>query len=134
MTQSKRWHSAALRIRSSILTVAEISKAMQCSATNSFDKGTPYSQRTHKSNNREESIWILDSGCSETDPLEFHLDQIISFIEVKERDIMNLLNTCSIDVFCGYSSETGQGGFTLNSSLLQRIAKLTIDITFDIYS
>lgn len=134
MTQSKLWHSAALRLQSSILTADEISNVMQLSPTDSFEKGTPYSQRNPMSKIREQTLWIWESGCSQAESIELHLERVASLIESKHTELQKLLRTCLIDIFCGYSSEVGQGGFALNSSLLKRIASLDIDIIFDIYS
>jgi hypothetical protein len=36
-------------------------------------------------------------------------------------------------LFCGFSSGNGQGGFTLDSDTLTRIAKLGIPLIVDLY-
>jgi len=47
--------------------------------------------------------------------------------------LKTLLTTCKIRLSCGFSSGNGQGGFTLDSVTLQRIARLGVPLVLDLY-
>jgi len=50
---------------------------------------------------------------------------------------MDLINSIAeeskIMLLCGFSSENGQGGFTLDAKMLQRIARLGVPLSIDLY-
>ena len=49
-------------------------------------------------------------------------------------EVLNLLKgDCKIDFFCGYSSASGQGGAKLDGDLLERLGKMRLDLTIDLY-
>jgi Domain of unknown function (DUF4279) len=82
---------------------------------------------------RQESLWLLESGLTTLEPLESHIEKLVCFLEEKTELFSNLLSSCSVIIICGFSSENGQGGFTLTSKLLSRIAVLSVDLSVYLY-
>ena len=128
-----RRYSACLRICSKTMNVTEITNTLATVPTKAHDKGTPFSSRAAKSRLRQESLWLLESSLDRLEPLDAHLEKLAVFIEEKAAQLKNLISECNIDIFCGVFSESGQGGFVLDSVLLKKISLLPIDIVFDIY-
>ena len=63
------------------------------------------------------------------------LSQSIACLEQRSETIRHLVKRPGVtaELFLGFSSGNGQGGFTLPTSLLARIAALGLDITLDLY-
>jgi len=125
--------SATLRIHSSTLSPGEISSRLKTPPTQSFLKGEKMSPRNPSSATSEENLWTLESRETESISLEAHILWLADFIEQSLPALKSLLTDCEIDIFCGYSSLTGQGGFTLDAEVMKRLSEIPIDITFDIY-
>lgn len=132
MTDNK-WNSATLRISSNTISAAEITVILGVKPTNSYEKGTPVSSRNPKSLLRQESVWLLESGLDNSEPLDTHIAKLISLVEGKFDLFKELIPVCHIDIFCGFSSENGQGGFVLDAGLLKRLTAIPVDIVFDLY-
>ena len=49
---------------------------------------------------------------------------LLEMLEPKLDRLRELASRCSMDVFCGFSSESGQGGFTLDPDLLIRLGEI----------
>jgi hypothetical protein len=47
--------------------------------------------------------------------------------------IRELQGECELDIFCAYSSENGQGGFTLEHETLKELAAYPVDLSIDLY-
>jgi hypothetical protein len=47
--------------------------------------------------------------------------------------LRSLTGYCRIDLFCGYASMYGQGGFTLDPDTVARIAQLGVSLGPDFY-
>jgi hypothetical protein len=91
----------------------------------------------HKSNPnrkiRQESSWILESGLDESEPLNLHINKLLLSIESKVERFKELMSVCDIEIFCGFSSENGQGGFVLDAELLKRMSIIPLDLVLDLY-
>ena len=64
-----------------------------------------------------------------TDHLKWLLDRLEPRLDV----IRTLPAEYQVDLFCGFSSGSGQGGFTLDSTTLARIAKLGVPLNVDLH-
>ncbi len=134
MKSSETWSSAALRVYSKSMSVAEISNALGTAATSSHPKGVPVSLRNPNSPIREESLWVLDSGLNHDQPLEDHIKRLVEYIEQKSSILNTLLPHCEVELFCGFSTDSGQGGFAFEPDLLKKLTILPLVLIFDIYS
>lgn len=129
----EKWNSAALRISSKTKGVAEISRMLNVKPTSSSDKGTLTSPRNPHSRIREESVWILDSGLADSQPLDAHIAKLISHVEQNITVLKELLVECEIDMWCAFASNNGQGGFLLDAKLLKRLTVIPVDIIVSLY-
>jgi len=81
----------------------------------------------------KDSLWMLESPLSETcDPVE-HLTWLLELLEPKASILKDIAGEYRVELFCGFASENGQGGFTLSVELLGRLAHLGIPVTLDLY-
>ncbi len=95
--------------------------------------GAPLSPRNPNSTLSEASVWTLESGLDSGNDLDTHIRQILDFVERKLTVLRQLARDCSLDLFCAYSSESGQGGAILDATLLRRMAVLSLDLVLDLY-
>jgi methyl coenzyme M reductase subunit D len=78
-------------------------------------------------------MWCLESGLDESCSVDKHIQALLSQLEGKADAINQLAEVCEMDIFCGYSSTTGQGGFVLDSKTLKDLTKFPLDLTIDLY-
>ena len=133
MEEDERWSTVSFRIGSESMTSAEISRFLSTEPTSSYEKGTPVSKRNPNSPLRKNAVWLLDSGLPDDQPLEAHITKLVEYIEGKHGLIKELPSECEINLFCGFSSGDGQGGFVLDADLLKRLAFLEIDLVLNLY-
>ncbi|MGK7899881.1 MAG: DUF4279 domain-containing protein [Hormoscilla sp.] len=116
----QKWDSASLRIVSKTITPAGITKTLGIEPTRAYAIGTPVK-------------WILESGLDESEPLNLHINQLLLLIESKVERFKKLMSVCDIEIFCGFSSENGQGGFVLDAGLIKRMGIIPLDLVLDLY-
>jgi hypothetical protein len=126
------WASASLRIHSKTMSAQEIEKALGATATKKFEIGDPVSKR-NPTLKRSESLWLLESGIATSMRLEEHLIPLLDFAEENRRALGAIRSQCEVDLFCGFSSESGQGNMLLTADTLERIASLHVDLCIDLY-
>jgi hypothetical protein len=80
-----------------------------------------------------ESAWILSSPLDKSENLAKHLKWLLDRLEPKAVAVRALWEKYRVDIFCGFSSGSGQGGFALYPETLARLAKLGIPVGFDLY-
>jgi hypothetical protein len=83
----------------------------------------------------ETNVWVY--RYTETDTVAFteQLSDFIGRLEHRAAAMRELLARPGVtaELFLGFASGNGQGGFTLPASLLARIANLGLDISLDLY-
>ena len=79
------------------------------------------------------SVWQLKSPLSDQLTMEEHLKWLLDQLEPKTGTIRLLAKVYKLEFFCGFSSATGHSGFTLDNSVLARIANLGISLGLDLY-
>lgn len=130
MDQSK-WFRASLRISGETLRPDEIDSQLGIKPTMMHLRGEPRPGKTKLV--WEHSLWILESQPGDdADPVE-HLTWLLNRLEPKASVIKSLSGAFQVDLFCGFSSESGQGGFTLDPVTLDRVGRLGIPLTLDLY-
>lgn len=123
-----------LRIFSAALSPAEISERLSLLPTEAFERGTQMSIRNPASVVRDKAAWFLESGLPASSSVEDHIGALMNLVEDRAQEFASLKAQCNIDIFLGCSIENGQGGFTLESGLLERIAATPLDLNFDLYA
>jgi hypothetical protein len=126
-----KWSSASLRIFGEKLRPEQIDAMLGLKATHIHLKGQRRSPR-HKAVWRE-SLWSLRSRLSDDHSIADHLEWLLERLEPKADAIKTLSAEYHLDFFCGFSSDSGQGGFKLDSITLERIAKLGVPLVVDLY-
>lgn len=125
---------AALRVFTAESDVEFISSLIGVSPTERHLKGEPISKRNPGAGVLRESSWIYKSPLDDSRPLSDHIDAVLRILESPDADLKSLRSrVSSVDVFCMFSSESGQGSIELDSRLLQRLAKQQIDLIIDLY-
>lgn len=123
--EAESWSSASLRIVSESYSIEQVSRLM----------GAPPSQEKviARDHGRATSVWVLDSGLAPDVPLESKIRRLVEILEDHSEAIALLSQDSDIDLFCGFSSPTGQGGLVLRHQLLRQLAGLQVDVTLDLY-
>lgn len=78
-------------------------------------------------------VWVLQSSLPQDRGMEEHLAVLLEFAESRADALRALLPDCRMDIFCGFSSGSGQGGFSLSPQLLRRLADLPLTLGLDLY-
>ena len=128
-----KWARCSLRISSAQKICKSISDVLGAAPSSAVDLGTPISKYDPSSGLRTNSTWILESGLGTTEPLEKHIERIFQFVESHSSGLRQLATDCSMEIFCGFSSGNGQGGFVVPSDLLRGFGESGLDLVLDLY-
>ena len=82
---------------------------------------------------RKQFGWFLESPLGDDRDLAEHLKWLLDSIDPKRDALRELSIKCRIDLFCAFSSEHGQGGFTFDRVTLDRLATLGVALIVDLY-
>ena len=79
----------------------------------------------------ETDLWVYRYAAMEHLDFSTQLSQFIGRLEERSETIRHLVERPGVtaELFLGFSSGNGQGGFTLPASVLARIAALGLDVT-----
>jgi hypothetical protein len=130
--RGNRWSHATLRVFSETLSHEDIGAMLGLKASRTYARGEPVSNRV-TSRKRREWVWLFESQLPTSLDLDEHLKWLLDVIEAKLPVLKTLSANCRIDLFCGFGSESGQGGITLDSVILKRIANLGVNLSVDLY-
>ncbi len=131
--QEQHEYTASLRVFSESLAFADL-VAVLGEPTKGYDIGDLVSPRRPDGPRRTSAHWCLRSAAPRTQPLDEHIAELITFVEVHSREFGELGDKVQIDVFCGvFTGDDSQGGFTLGSDLIRRLGDLNLDVGFDLY-
>ena len=125
--------NVGLRIFSKTLTCTEISSILDWQPSEQFEKGTPIYKRNPE-RLREEYLWVYNLELEQRILFEEQLQVLVDMICQRKGKFRKILSECQIDMFCGYSTKNGQGGFTLEAKLMQKLVSLNIDFSINFYS
>lgn len=121
-------NKVSLRVRSSVLSLYEIIELIG-PPTHGFSVGELYGKSYLK--RRKHTQWTYSYSGDEQN-LAIQINELLELLE--DRQINNLYERCTIDIFCFVTTDNGQGGTTLDRKTLQRLAISKVDLTFDVYS
>ncbi len=132
--RDEKWFAASLRISGDTLQPEDIDRILGLKPTRIHRRGEPRgrhgkSAETHWSH----SLWSLESPLGEGRDLAEHLKWLLDALEPRVSVLKKLAEQYRIDLFCGFSSRSGQGGLVLDAAILRRLAGLGIPITLDLY-
>lgn len=125
------WSKAALLIYSETLTPEMIGARLQLAASETFRKGESKSSRVQIP--RKVHQWNLYSPLEDEVDLTEHVQWLLDALEPKLDALQALFASCEVKFYFGFSSDHGQGGFTLNPPTLARLAKLGIPFSLSLY-
>jgi hypothetical protein len=108
-----------------------IADALGLVPTEVHRKGEPVSKRSTAV--RKEHCIRIKSSLPTSEPLHRHLEALCDLIEPVASKLAAITDRCDCDIFCGFSSGNGQGGFTLDPDLLKRLAAFGIELVVDLY-
>ena len=132
MKEDEKWFSAAFTVVSTSLTPEQIEQRLGLKPTRKHHIGDSISTR-NPLNKHKHHYYCIHSDCSSIEPMEKHLNHILSQLENKIDVVSELSKMEDVALFCGFSSGNGQGGFTLTPELLSRLAKFGISLSLDLY-
>lgn len=120
-----------LIIHSPIFSSQEISKRLNLVPERVIERGEYFYKSRKK---RSETMWFYKNEFPEENSLDEHLENILSTMEEKKAEFIDLSNNgCVFNLSCFASSDNGQGGIMLNNDLIKRLAAWPIEIIFDLY-
>jgi hypothetical protein len=129
--QVEKWSKVALWIGGDMLRPEEISTLLDLQPSQTGLKGEGFGARNVSV--RHTSFWLLNSPLSVHAPLTDHLNWLLEVIDPKLDSINSLVRKWKVEIFCGFSSESGQGGVTFDPNLLRRLAQLGVPLVLDLY-
>lgn len=126
------WSSATLRIFSDALSPDEIIAHTGILPDDMYRIGDRVNGRSNSNTVHKTNAVFFSSGLQKDKPLDEHLSALLTKIEDNcNLDAVSAL--AIVDIFCGFSSENGQGGITLAPKLLGRLAALKLEVIIDLY-
>jgi hypothetical protein len=128
---SAKWFRASLGIWGEELRPDEITSRLELKPTRTHIRGEGKSSRNQLV--WKDSYWSFDCPiAAEHNPVE-HLEWLLDLLEPRAAILKEISARFRVEIWCGFSSENGQGGFTMVASTLKRIANLEIPMTLDLY-
>ena len=128
--EDRKWSTAALRVIGADLRKEDIEVALDRGATHFHSSqlwlvpgGKPYCG----------TLWSLYSSLGDELGVTEHLRSLLDLLGPKLDVVRTLSEKYRVDIFCGFSSLSGQGGFTLDGAFLQRIAGLRVPLGVELY-
>jgi Domain of unknown function (DUF4279) len=129
----EHWTRVTFRASSPSRTAEELARIVGITPTRSVAKGEPVTRRTPNAPIRKSSGILLESGVSEHRHAEAHLEALLTVLEPLQSRLEALPADVTTDLFIGFSSGSGQGGFFLSPGLLRRLAHLGLALVTDLY-
>lgn len=121
--------SATLRIFGNIDNPSEITNALKLKPTHVHRKGDVRSPRAAP---YEQDMWSLDAPLPREEPLEKHLLWLKDKLTPHKDYIRKMSQFYTVNVFCGYRTDSDQGGFDLSPDVLSMFTDLGIPMCVSI--
>jgi len=118
-------YSATLRIfGDDIGDFKEISDELGLEPSHTHKKGEPRSKKIPTPWNFD--MWMYESPVPEDRPLDEHIQMLWNTIKTHKDFLISLKEKFTVDVFCGYRSNSGTAGFKVSPSSLEMFIELDI--------
>lgn len=125
---------ATLRIYTKQESVSFITDALGINPTKTNLRGKNIAQTNLDSILFKESCWLYCSPLSDSSELIEHLSYFAELICSKTEQIKSLSNMIeSINLFCMFASDNGQGSAYLSPDMLKFYGENNVSITLDLY-
>lgn len=123
-------YSAALRIFSdSNLDFEDIQEKLVLSPTKTHRKGE---QRSPNATEYAHDMWMYRSKMDDSEPLGAHLTDLWTLLKPNKHYLLNLKRTATVDIFCGYRSDSDTAGIHVSHESLEIFRELKIDFRLSI--
>ena len=130
MVEDRRWSAAALRVIGDGLQRKKTDAVLALKATQFH---SPQQWPIPGGEACWGSLWSLDSLLVDERSITEHLLSLLESLEPRLDAVRTISETYRVDLFCAFSSESGQGGFVLDGPTLARIATLGIPLGVELY-
>ncbi len=108
--------SASLRIFGDIPNLEEITSLLGVEPTYRHQKGY---RRSPRSQPMPHDMWIFEVPVEEDRELSDHLDALWAVVKPKLNELKKLKDSYTVDIFCGYRSNSGTAGFEVRHQSLE---------------
>jgi hypothetical protein len=132
MREDEKWSSAAFCAYSDTMSPEQMEATFGVAPTRSHQIGEPRS-KSGRSGVHDRHYYSIQSSAVESAALDVHIEEILSLLEPRENHLKQLRHKASLCILCGFSSGSGQGGFSLSPALLSRLAHLGLEVVLDLY-
>lgn len=129
-TVEDSWSNAGLRVYGEMVVPEKVEAALGLQATRAHVKGQ---LRKNGKDRWGNSLWFFESPLGKNRGLNDHLAWLLDHLESKISVLNTLSQSHRVDLFCGFSSGSGQGGFVLDTSTLARLGRLGVPLVLDLY-
>ena len=119
--------SATLRIFGEIDDLDGLSQLMSLRPSNFHRKGE---RKGPRSPEYEHDMWSYQVPVAENRPLDIHIKTLWAQIKHRKAELLALKSHCTVDIFCGYRSNSRTAGFEVSPSALEVFQQL--DIPFEV--
>lgn len=116
-------YSASLRIFGEVGDLHEITRLLGVEPTYCHRRGDRGSPRSKP---YEHDMWLYDDPISEDRPLTEHLEALWQTFRPHVQSPKRLKERLSVDIFCGYRSNSGTAGFEVDHRALVIFSELEV--------
>ena len=116
-------YRAMLRIFGTIPDVGEVSQKLGLAPTHVHRRGE---LRHPSSRPYQHDMWIYEPSVRESEPLYAHIDALWAAIRDRKQYLLDLKRTATVDVFCGYRSNSDTAGVEVPYQSLQIFQELEV--------
>lgn len=121
-----------LRIIQDNLDPSLVSERLGLESTRAFRCGDPHTQGSEHIHRF--GCWSLSTEDMETVDVNHHIDELLKLIEPRARELAQLRSDgADLDIFGFWSTSDGQGALEIGPVQMERLSKLGLKLTFDIY-
>lgn len=117
-------YSATLRIYGTIPDQDFITKTLGLTPTHTHKRGEP--KRKSKSVVWEHDMWSFVAQVPEDRPLDIHINKLWEKLKPHKDFIIKLKENATVDIFCGYKSNSIAAGFEISPKSLEMFIELGI--------
>jgi hypothetical protein len=134
LDEDQKWHKVSLRFLGDDLDLTAVTSALGLKPDVTGRVGE-HIGRNPRYAIYETNVWVHNHTDNDTLSFTDQLSDLIGRLEHRAAAMRELLAQPGVtaELFLGFSSGNGQGGFTLPASLLARIANLGLDVSLDFY-
>jgi len=119
----------SIRIFAPNLLPEEITQNLELTPNRTHHQ-SDYPRNDSKYSAYKHGMWMLNSNIPEDQPLEEHLNSLLTLLEPKKSYIQSLAKHATVDFCCTLYA---QNGFQVSPQLLKRIADLEITFGVTVY-